>query len=292
MEATRVSASVTSPSADITLRASWGQSFFSPTAFQLFNPPAQNFPQLFDIFSNQTLQPPGGVFQAGTIGLLPEETDSYTAGLVYTPKWLPGFTMTVDFYQMYTKSLIVGAAQTAQLLLTRNSLSLLAAQAINPAIDFNDPSVADVDLDGPGLGIFESDFGGVLGGPAGITRAPNGSARELTPGAALAPTLLAYTPPYLAEKILTSRSALEGERKHVTVLFADLKGSTELIRDLDPEAAQRLLDPALQCMMAAVHRFEGTVNQVLGDGIMALFGAPLAHGPCLARLLRGAGHAG
>jgi class 3 adenylate cyclase len=63
----------------------------------------------------------------------------------------------------------------------------------------------------------------------------------------------------------------------VTVLFADLKGSTELIRDLDPEAAQRLLDPALQGMMDAVHRYEGTVNQVLGDGIMALFGAPVAH---------------
>jgi class 3 adenylate cyclase/tetratricopeptide (TPR) repeat protein len=81
----------------------------------------------------------------------------------------------------------------------------------------------------------------------------------------------------LAEKILTSRSALEGERKQVTVLFADLKDSTELIRDLDPEAAQQLLDPALHRMMDAVHRFEGTVNQVLGDGIMALFGAPVAH---------------
>ena len=88
---------------------------------------------------------------------------------------------------------------------------------------------------------------------------------------------LTYTPPYLAEKILTSRSALEGERKQVTVLFADLKDSTELIRGLDPEAAQQLLDPALHRMMDAVHRFEGTVNQVLGDGIMALFGAPIAH---------------
>ena len=94
---------------------------------------------------------------------------------------------------------------------------------------------------------------------------------------ATAPAPLAYTPPYLVEKILTTRSALEGERKQVTVLFADLKGSTELIRDLDPEAAQQLLDPALQRMMDAVHRFEGTVNQVLGDGIMALFGAPIAH---------------
>ena len=95
--------------------------------------------------------------------------------------------------------------------------------------------------------------------------------------AAAAPAPLTYTPSYLAEKILTSRSALEGERKQVTVLFADLKGSTELIRDLDPEAAQHLFDPALQCMMDAVHRYEGTVNQVMGDGIMALFGAPVAH---------------
>ena len=88
---------------------------------------------------------------------------------------------------------------------------------------------------------------------------------------------LAYTPPYLAEKILTSRSVLEGERKQVTVLFADLKGSMELLADRDPEEARQLLDPVLERMMAAVHRYEGTVNQVMGDGIMALFGAPLAH---------------
>ncbi|MCZ6872682.1 MAG: AAA family ATPase, partial [bacterium] len=88
---------------------------------------------------------------------------------------------------------------------------------------------------------------------------------------------LAYTPPHLAGKILTSRPVLEGERKQVTVLFADIKGSTELIESLDPEAARALLDPALHIMMEAVHRYEGTVNQVLGDGIMALLGAPLAH---------------
>jgi class 3 adenylate cyclase/tetratricopeptide (TPR) repeat protein len=88
---------------------------------------------------------------------------------------------------------------------------------------------------------------------------------------------LSYTPQYLAEKILTSRSALEGERKQVTVLFADIKDSTELIKDLDPEDAQKLLDPAIHIMMDAVHRFEGTVNQVLGDGIMSIFGAPIAH---------------
>jgi class 3 adenylate cyclase/tetratricopeptide (TPR) repeat protein len=92
-----------------------------------------------------------------------------------------------------------------------------------------------------------------------------------------APAPLTYTPPYLAEKILTSRSALEGERKQVTVLFADLKGSMELLADRDPEEARQLLDPVLERMMEAVHRYEGTVNQVMGDGIMALFGAPLAH---------------
>ena len=91
------------------------------------------------------------------------------------------------------------------------------------------------------------------------------------------PSPQSYTPKHLAERILTSRAALEGERKQVTVLFADLKGSMELLADRDPEEARRLLDPVLERMMEAVHRYEGTVNQVMGDGIMALFGAPLAH---------------
>jgi class 3 adenylate cyclase/tetratricopeptide (TPR) repeat protein len=86
-----------------------------------------------------------------------------------------------------------------------------------------------------------------------------------------------YTPPHLAEKILSSKAALAGERKQVTVLFADLKSSMELLADRDPEEARQLLDPVLERMMAAVHRYEGTVNQVMGDGIMALFGAPIAH---------------
>src|SRR5512145_1729342 len=86
-----------------------------------------------------------------------------------------------------------------------------------------------------------------------------------------------YTPTHLAEQILHTKSTLEGERKQVTVLFADLKGSMELLADRDPEEARQLLDPVLERLMAAVHRYEGTVNQVLGDGIMALFGAPLAH---------------
>ena len=90
-----------------------------------------------------------------------------------------------------------------------------------------------------------------------------------------APT--SYTPHHLAERILTSRSALEGERKHITVLFADLKDSLELIADDDPEEARRVLDAVLERMMAAVHRAEGLVNEGRGDGIMALFGAPIPH---------------
>ena len=86
-----------------------------------------------------------------------------------------------------------------------------------------------------------------------------------------------HTPRHLAEKILTSRTSLEGERKQVTVLFADLKGSLEAIADRDPEEARALIDPVLEKMMEAVHRYEGTVNQIQGDGIMALFGAPVSH---------------
>jgi class 3 adenylate cyclase/tetratricopeptide (TPR) repeat protein len=98
-----------------------------------------------------------------------------------------------------------------------------------------------------------------------------------TPDEQAARAPLMYTPAYLAEKILTSRGTLEGERKQVTVLFADLKGSMELLAERDPEEARQLLDPVLEQMMEAVHRYEGTVNQVMGDGIMALFGAPIAH---------------
>jgi class 3 adenylate cyclase/tetratricopeptide (TPR) repeat protein len=107
----------------------------------------------------------------------------------------------------------------------------------------------------------------------------HGCGRLLTPSPATAKFTSpeTYTPRHLAEKILTSRSALEGERKQVTVLFADMKGSMELLADRDPEEARKLLDPVLDRMMEAVHRYEGTVNQVMGDGIMALFGAPLAH---------------
>ena len=106
-----------------------------------------------------------------------------------------------------------------------------------------------------------------------------GQCGQAVPAADLATRLEppgSYTPRHLAERILTTRSTLEGERKLVTVLFADLKSSLEAIADRDPEEARQLLDPVLEVLMEAVHRYEGTVSQVLGDGIMALFGAPLA----------------
>jgi class 3 adenylate cyclase len=87
----------------------------------------------------------------------------------------------------------------------------------------------------------------------------------------------AYTPRHLADKILQSKSALEGERKQVTVLFADVKGSMELAEQVDPEEWHRILDRFFQILTDGVHRFEGTVNQYTGDGIRALFGAPIAH---------------
>ena len=112
---------------------------------------------------------------------------------------------------------------------------------------------------------------------ARLVRCPRGRRRRrpAVPAGPSAPAPLTYTPLLSRGENLTSRSALAGERKQVTVLFADLKGSMELLADRDPEEARQLLDPVLEHMMAAVHRYEGTVNQVMGDGIMALFGAPV-----------------
>lgn len=86
-----------------------------------------------------------------------------------------------------------------------------------------------------------------------------------------------YTPPHLAERILKDRAALLGERKQVTVLFADVSGFTSLSERLDPEEVHALMNQAFERMLAQIHRYEGTVNQFLGDGLMALFGAPVAH---------------
>ena len=112
---------------------------------------------------------------------------------------------------------------------------------------------------------------------------PRPSAAPLGQVAPPPPVPAAYTPPHLAERIraeqaaLEARGATDGERKTITALFADLKGSTALIEGLDPEEARAIIDPALQLMMDAVHRYEGYVAQALGDGIFALFGAPIAH---------------
>ncbi|HXG03985.1 MAG TPA: adenylate/guanylate cyclase domain-containing protein [Candidatus Binatia bacterium] len=134
-------------------------------------------------------------------------------------------------------------------------------------------------------------------GGRGPVASPGESAREPEPRPAvrvadvasrLAARLPGYTPRHLAEKILTSRSALEGERKQVTVLFADCAGFTTLARALDPEELHAVMDGCFEHLLAAVHRYEGTVNQFTGDGIMALFGAPIAHEDHAARAVAAA----
>jgi len=111
------------PIADITLRASWGQSFLSPSPANLFDPPLQDFPQLFDPVIGVTLQPPGAVSRSGNPAVLPEKTDSYSAGIVWTPKFFPGFTMTADWYQLFTTSLILSGDNFAQVLLSTNQVA-------------------------------------------------------------------------------------------------------------------------------------------------------------------------
>src|SRR5215467_15497674 len=95
-----------------------------------------------------------------------------------------------------------------------------------------------------------------------------------------------YTPKHLAEKILTSKGAMEGERKTVTVMFADVSGFTAMSERLDPEEVHGIMDRAFEVILAAVVAYEGTINQFLGDGVMALFGAPLAHEDHAGRALR------
>ena len=91
------------------------------------------------------------------------------------------------------------------------------------------------------------------------------------------PSPASYTPKHLAEKILQSKAALEGERKQVTVLFADVKGSMELAEQMDAEEWSRIMNRFFQILSEGVERFEGFVDKFTGDGIMALFGAPIAH---------------
>ncbi|MCG8693043.1 MAG: zinc-ribbon domain-containing protein, partial [Minwuiales bacterium] len=104
-----------------------------------------------------------------------------------------------------------------------------------------------------------------------------GCGRPIMTAASAGLDLPAQPPPYLRDRILQARNTMLGERKRVTVLFADIKGSTALIEGMDPEQAAEQLEPVLAAMIDAVHQMEGTVNRIHGDGIMALFGAPIAY---------------
>ncbi|MEY2509374.1 MAG: iron complex outerrane recepter protein [Verrucomicrobiota bacterium] len=144
------------PVADVTFRASWGQSYRAPSPAENFQPVFQNFPVLFDPITRSTLQPPNGVYGAGSTDLVPETTDAYSVGIVWTPKFLPGFTMTVDAYQLFTTALILSSASQAQVLLSQNRI---------------DPDIAlgNVDPDGRGCGLGLPGQGGPN---QGVTRDP------------------------------------------------------------------------------------------------------------------------
>jgi class 3 adenylate cyclase/tetratricopeptide (TPR) repeat protein len=124
---------------------------------------------------------------------------------------------------------------------------------------------------------FENPPGFAFCGQCATSLTETAPARPLPPQSTPTPSPQAYTPKHLAEKILTARSALEGERRRVTVLFADLAGFTTMAESRDPEEVHAIIDGCFARITAEVHRFEGTINQYTGDGVMALFGAPLAH---------------
>ena len=143
------------PVADVTLRANWNQSFRSPQPNTLFDPGTQNFPVVFDPLKGATLQPANGVEQIGNIGLQPEETDTYSAGIVWTPKFLPGFTMTADVYQLFTTNVILSAADFAQIMLTANGLSAIANGGVPTAFVSDGADVS------PSQGVFRDAAGNV-----------------------------------------------------------------------------------------------------------------------------------
>jgi hypothetical protein len=156
-------------------------------------------------------------------------------------------------------------------------------RALKRRFDVDDEYIEDLTIDlieAKRLAIDEHDSILVW---VGEQAAPPSTLPSLAPEPAAFPPIeherepLSYTPKHLAEKILTSRSALEGERKQVTVLFCDLANSTPMAERIGPEAMHILLNRFFELALQEVHRYEGTINQFLGDGFMALFGAPLAH---------------
>ncbi len=124
----------------------------------------------------------------------------------------------------------------------------------------------------------EARFCDQCGGSLAATgQEPSESSPLGTRAEALTGKISSYTPKHLLEKVLKTRGALEGERRQVTVLFADVCNYTEISETLDPEEVHRLMDGCFEVLMREIHRFEGSVNQFTGDGLMALFGAPIAH---------------
>jgi len=117
----------------ITMRASFGESFLSPSPGQLFSPVQENFPQLFDPATGRVLQPPEGVQQGGNTTLRPETTETYAAGIVLTPKFIPGLTVTADLYQLFTRNVILPSSDFASIVLTQNGNFFVGNPGANPA---------------------------------------------------------------------------------------------------------------------------------------------------------------
>jgi class 3 adenylate cyclase/tetratricopeptide (TPR) repeat protein len=135
---------------------------------------------------------------------------------------------------------------------------------------------------------FCGECGGRLTSAPAPAPAPAGEAAAVSPPAPKFASPETYTPKHLAEKILTSKAALEGERKQVTVMFTDVSGFTSISETLDPEEVHAIMDRAFEVILQWVHHYEGTINQFLGDGVMALFGAPVAHEDHADRAMRAA----
>ena len=167
--------------------------------------------------------------------------------------------------------------QVIELLRTRGRVSY---HALKREFDLDEAFIADLKEELINIQELAADKDGKMlvwigDGAQASTEAPTSTPQPQPPAS--------YTPPHLAERILAEQAAMEargsadGERKTITALFTDLKGSTALIEGLDPEEARAIIDPALQLMMDAVHRYDGYVAQALGDGIFALFSALIAH---------------
>jgi len=151
------------PIPDLLLRGTYGTSFRSPRPSELFFPTAQDFPVVFDPCGNcpsaGTLQPPQGVWERGNPALKPEETTNWTAGIVYSPKFVPGFTVTADWYQIYTTNVIVSAADFSQILLTQGVVDPDGYGNGSGEVNITGPFTGQAG--GTGLGITRDQFGGL-----------------------------------------------------------------------------------------------------------------------------------